>query len=234
MSPSVPVRPRSRDANSVRVAPELWRGPASAAEPSSPSSGRRRGGPRRTTRPRCRAGAALDGEVAAAGQAHRVAPGRPVERLGDRGAPVDHDRFTCLVGHGEAPDVEALERIRRLGVPVDAPEHERRVPRSRWVRRLTSASSNTSRSKRAWNVPPRSASVHVAHAPGGFTTAVRDSRTRDRCTPALRGDRGAAGSYQDASMLSVNPCTPDAAPYPWGIHSAMSERTDSRTVRSSQ
>ena len=65
--------------------------------------------------------------MAPAGQAHRVAPGRPVERLGDRCPPVDDDRFTCLVGHGQAPDVEALERIRRLGVPVDAAEHERRV-----------------------------------------------------------------------------------------------------------
>ncbi len=36
----------------------------------------------------------LDREVASPGQAHRVATGRSVEGLGDRGAPVDHDRFT--------------------------------------------------------------------------------------------------------------------------------------------
>ena len=54
--------------------------------------------------------AALDGEVAAAGQAHRVAPGGPVERLGDRRPPVDHDRLAVLVGHGQPADVEALGR----------------------------------------------------------------------------------------------------------------------------
>ena len=36
---------------------------------------------------------ALDREVAPASQSHRVATGRPVEGLGDRRPPVDHDRF---------------------------------------------------------------------------------------------------------------------------------------------
>ena len=53
--------------------------------------------------------AALDGEVAAAGEAHRLTAGRPVERLGDRRPPVDHDRLAVLVGDGEAADVEALD-----------------------------------------------------------------------------------------------------------------------------
>ena len=42
--------------------------------------------------------AALHGEVAAAGEAHRVATRGPVERLGDRRPPVDHDRLAVLVG----------------------------------------------------------------------------------------------------------------------------------------
>ena len=67
---------------------------------------------------------ALDGEVAAAHEAHRLAAGGPVERLGDRRPPVDDDRLGLLVGDGEAADVEALGRGRALGVAVDAPEHE--------------------------------------------------------------------------------------------------------------
>ena len=39
--------------------------------------------------------AALDGEVPAAGQAHRVAAGGAVERLGDRRPPVDDHRARC-------------------------------------------------------------------------------------------------------------------------------------------
>ena len=54
--------------------------------------------------------AALDGEVAAADEAHRLAAGGPVERLGDRRPPVDDDRLGLLVGDGETADVEALGR----------------------------------------------------------------------------------------------------------------------------
>ncbi len=72
-------------------------------------------------------GAALDDEVAAAHQAHRLAAGGPVEGLGHRGPPVDDDRLGLLVGDGQAADVEALDGVRRLGQPVDAPEHERGV-----------------------------------------------------------------------------------------------------------
>ena len=53
------------------------------------------------------------GEVAAAGQAHRLAAGGPVERLGDRRPPVDDHRLLVLVGHREAADVEGLAARRR-------------------------------------------------------------------------------------------------------------------------
>ena len=69
-------------------------------------------------------GAPLDGEVAAAHEAHRLASGGPVERLGDGRPPVDDDRLGLLVGDRQAPDVERLRRRRRLGHAVDAPEHE--------------------------------------------------------------------------------------------------------------
>ena len=76
--------------------------------------------------------AALDREVAAAGEAHRVAARGAVERLGDRCPPVDHDRLGVLVGDGQAPDVEALQPPSAaprliLDVPVDAAEHQRRL-----------------------------------------------------------------------------------------------------------
>ena len=68
----------------------------------------------------------LDREVAPAGDAHRVAAGRAVERLGDRGPPVDDDRLTVFVGDRESTDVEALQPVGRLGVPIDAAEDQRR------------------------------------------------------------------------------------------------------------
>ena len=69
--------------------------------------------------------AAVHGEVATAGEAHRLAACRPVERLGDRRPPVDDHRLAVLVGDGQAADVKALHRA--LDEAVDAAEHERRV-----------------------------------------------------------------------------------------------------------
>jgi hypothetical protein len=67
----------------------------------------------------------LDGEVTPAHEAHRVAAGRPVERLGDGRPPIDHDGLALLVGHGQAPDVEALHSIcGTFAKAVDAAEHE--------------------------------------------------------------------------------------------------------------
>ena len=50
--------------------------------------------------------AALHNEMTPACDAHRIAPGSAVERLGNRRAPVDHDRFGILIGHGQSTDVE--------------------------------------------------------------------------------------------------------------------------------
>ena len=71
--------------------------------------------------------APLDDEVAAAQQPHRLAPGGPVERLGDGRPPVDDDRLGPLVGDRQAADVERLGGVRALGVAVDAPEDEGRI-----------------------------------------------------------------------------------------------------------
>ena len=68
--------------------------------------------------------ATLDDEVPPAQQAHRTATGRPVERLGHRGPPVDHYGLPVLVGDREATDVEALDGVGRLGGAVDATEHQ--------------------------------------------------------------------------------------------------------------
>ena len=71
--------------------------------------------------------AALDREVPPPGQPHRLPARGPVEGLGDRRPPVDDDRLAVLVGHREAADVEALERVGPLRVAVDPAEHQRRV-----------------------------------------------------------------------------------------------------------
>ena len=78
--------------------------------------------------------AALDGEVAAAHEAHRLAAGGAVERLGDRRPPVDHDRLGVARRRrrggrcGSSPGRRRRARRRRsraVGVAVDAAEHER-------------------------------------------------------------------------------------------------------------
>ena len=68
--------------------------------------------------------APLHREVAAPGEAHRLAAGGPVERLGDGSTPVDDDRLALLVGDRQATDVERLQPVGRLGHAVDAPEHQ--------------------------------------------------------------------------------------------------------------
>ena len=83
--------------------------------------------------------APLDREVAAAGEAHRVAACGAVERLGDRRPPVDHDRLGVLVGDRQAADVEPLQLAVTfvaavgcavavaLDMAVDAAEDQRRL-----------------------------------------------------------------------------------------------------------
>ena len=75
-------------------------------------------------------------EVAAAGDAHRLDRGGPVEGLGDRGAPVDDQRREVVVGDRDAADVEGLAsagRRRPVGLgrrrrqEVEAAEAQRRV-----------------------------------------------------------------------------------------------------------
>ena len=94
--------------------------------------------------------------------------------------------------------MEALEPVGRLGVPVDAPEHERRVaevevgqPLDQGLVERIALEPGLERAAEIGLGQSR-----IRHA--AVTTGVRDSRTRDRCMPALRGDPGAAGSYLDA------------------------------------
>jgi hypothetical protein len=65
-------------------------------------------------------------EVASQLQAHRVGTGRPVERLGDGGPPVDDQRFLIRVRDGQPTDMELVGRILgRSGSLIDPPEHQR-------------------------------------------------------------------------------------------------------------
>ena len=75
-------------------------------------------------------------EVAAAGDAHRLDRGGPVEGLGDRRAPVDDERREVVVGDRDAADVEAARRVGLGGSDVggqqvEAPEAERACRRCR-------------------------------------------------------------------------------------------------------
>ena len=72
--------------------------------------------------------ASFDGEVSSAHEPHRLATSGTIERLGNRGSPVDDHRFPIEVGDGKSPDVEALESRIPFGRAVDPAEHEGRVP----------------------------------------------------------------------------------------------------------
>ena len=67
---------------------------------------------------------AVHREVASPRQPHRLATGGPVERLGDRRTPVDHDRFAVFVGDGEPADVVRLGGVGFVADPIDAAEHQ--------------------------------------------------------------------------------------------------------------
>ena len=67
---------------------------------------------------------ALNREVAATREAHRLASRRAVERLGNRRPPVDDHRLTLLVGNGQTPDVETLHPVGTFGVAVDPAKDE--------------------------------------------------------------------------------------------------------------
>ena len=109
--------------------------------------------------------AALEGEVAAQDQAQGVPPGGPVEGLGHRGPPVDHQRLVVGAVDGQAADVEGLGlRTAAVGpVPSAAPSATRSIrPKVRAWSPMSSCSSRarlvrtiTSRSVRDWKVPPR-------------------------------------------------------------------------------
>ena len=98
MSRMRPVRSWSSAASSA-PSPTTVKPDASAASASNTSSSMPMQAP------------AVGLEVAAAGDAHRLDRGRPVEGLGDRRAPVDDQRREVVVGDRDAADVERL----RLG-----------------------------------------------------------------------------------------------------------------------
>lgn len=66
-------------------------------------------------------------EMTPAGQAHRVATRGSIERLGHRRTPVDHHGFAVLVCNRQATDMEALDGLRSLGMPLDTAEHQRGI-----------------------------------------------------------------------------------------------------------
>ena len=73
-------------------------------------------------------------------------------------------------------------------------------PRSSWVSRLTRASSNTLRSKRAWNVPPEVGLGEVAHPPRVTSGALQALVGMIDVAPARRRDQDAAASLASAEV----------------------------------
>ena len=85
--------------------------------------------------------AASGGEVTAAGEAHGLAAGGPVEGLGDRGPPVDDDGLLLGVADRDAADVEGLgSSPGASGARSMRPKHRAASPSCSWVRRLTTLS----------------------------------------------------------------------------------------------
>jgi hypothetical protein len=114
----------------------------------------------------------LDGEVTSPDEAHRAATGGPVERLRHRRPPVDHHGLAILVGHGEAADVEALDRIRRLGRAIDAPEHQRRAAEVEIGQALQEGLVEGVALETSLERAAEVGFGHVAHAPRRLATRV--------------------------------------------------------------
>ena len=93
--------------------------------------------------------AAPQDEVAPADQAHRRAGGRPVERLGGRRPPVDDQRLVVLVGDRHPADVVALAAVASV-----RPNTSPASPTCSDASRRSVTCTLTSRSSRAWWVPP--------------------------------------------------------------------------------
>ena len=116
---------------------------------------------------------ALDGEVAAAGEAHRLAAGGPVERLGDRRPPVDHDRFAVSSATARRPmwklssaSGDSAYRSMRPNTSDEFAEIEVGEPLDQ---RLVERVALETGLERAAEV----GLGHVAHAPRSFTTGVQ-------------------------------------------------------------
>ena len=154
------------------------------------------------------------GEVTTPPQTHRIAPGRPVEGLGDRSPPVDDHRVAVLVGHGEAADVVALARTlgRRRLAPTSARCRSGR--RSTRGRRAPDAPAGrrpgpTSRHARGGSgtCPPASSRPRAAGILR-LASIPRGTRRRDRDTPAP--PRARDGSPHDAP--AADPACRSATP----------------------
>ena len=114
MSPMRPVRRRSSAASSA-PSPTTWKPDRSAASSSNTSS----------SMPSSSATAGV--EVPAADDPHGLDRGCPVERLRDRGAPVDDERALVVVGDRDAADVVPVAvggGAGVVGLQVEAAEHQ--------------------------------------------------------------------------------------------------------------
>ncbi len=107
----------------------------------------------------------VHGEVPTTGESHRFAAGGPVERLGDRRAPVDDDRLALLVGDRQPADVERLQAVGGLGHAVDAPEDERRVAEVELGQSVDHGLVEHVAFVAGLERPPEGALVEVAHPP---------------------------------------------------------------------
>ncbi len=156
---------------------------------------------------------ALDGEMPAPGDAHRIATGGAVERFGDGCPPVDHDGLAVFVGHRQPADVEALEPVGRLRVPVDPPEDQRGIAEVEvgqpLHQRLVERVALEAGLERAAEI----GLGHVAHTPRRRTTGVQAVvRVIDVCLlcgkiRVLLGHNGTRQCYRPTGQLRIRPPT---------------------------
>ena len=115
-------------------------------------------------------------EVAAPGDAHGVDGGRAVERLGDRGPPVDDQRHEVVVVHRDAADVErAVGLVGGLREHVEAPEAQRGV-------------ADVEARRAGGGCRPRRR--HAPGGPGGCRPAARRNSPRPPARPPGAWSRG--------------------------------------------
>ena len=145
---------------------------------------------------------AANRDVAPARQVERLDPGRPIERLGDGGTPVDDEGVQFVVGDGEAPNVVHVGDPVAVHRVIDPPKEEGLVADGQLVESVQGGAHDDVAFDQV------SGAAHVRHGRAvtqrtGLVTHVIEGLERDIEEALLLGDFTLV-RHRDLSFISRN------------------------------